>query len=311
MRSLGWRALNQVSAEDFQRWRAAQNKAPKTLNEYLDAISGLWNWLRQRSTTFPDSPFRGVKRCETRGKEKRVRRAFTVGELKRLLAVAGEGRAVYLMAATTGIRRAELEGLTWSDLALDASIPYVLVRASTSKNKKDKALPLHVDIISALQKVRSAKSGASDLVFEGRHFPKMRRFKSDLCAAGIEYIDASGRRADFHALRHTFATYLNAQGVSPCAAMELMRHSEMRLTTKVYTDANLLGLAEAIKRLPQLSESAPVDAPDFGPSRDLTEQGGTRVHVGSNAQTIDYERRRVNQGHSGTNSENAEMAPAV
>src|SRR5439155_3293060 len=151
MRSLGWRALNQVSAEDFQRWRAAQSKAPKTLNEYLDAISGLWNWLRQRSATFPENPFRGVKRCETRGKEERVRRAFTVEELKRLLAVAREGRAVYLMAATTGIRRAELEALTWSDLALDVPIPYVLVRASTSKNKNDKALPLHADTISALQ----------------------------------------------------------------------------------------------------------------------------------------------------------------
>ena len=149
------------------------------------------------------------------------------------------------MAASTGIRRAELEALTWNDVALDAPIPYVLVRASTSKNKKSKALPLHADTISALQELRSAESAASDLVFEGRHFPRMWRFKSDLRAAGIEYIDACGRRADFHALRHTFATYLNAQGVSPCAAMELMRHSEMRLTTKVYTDTNLLGLAEA------------------------------------------------------------------
>src|SRR5438552_6007520 len=124
----------------------------------------------------------------------------------------------------------------------------------------------------------------------------MRRFKSDLRAVDIEYIDARGRRADFHALRHTFATYLNAQGVSPCAAMELMRHSEMRLTTKVYTDTNLLGLAEAIKRLPQLGESAPASAPDFGPRRDLMEQCGTRVDVRSDAQTIDYERLRADEG---------------
>src|SRR5437899_556692 len=115
----------------------------------------------------------------------------------------------------------------------------------------------------------------------------MWRFKSDLRAAGIEYIDSSGRRADFHALCHTFATYLNAQGVSPCAAMELMRHSEMRLTTKVYTDTNLLGLAEAIKRLPQLSESAPVDAPDFGRSRDWTEHRVKRADGSSYAHTTD------------------------
>ena len=54
-----------------------------------------------------------------------------------------------------------------------------------------------------------------------------------------------------------------------------------------------------------------MDAPDFGPARDLTGQGGTRAHVSSNAQTIDYERLRANQGHLETNFEKTELAPAV
>ena len=46
-------------------------------------------------------------------------------------------------------------------------------------------------------------------------------------AGGIPYEDELGRRVDFHALRYTFATMLNRSGVTPRAAMELMRHSDM------------------------------------------------------------------------------------
>jgi integrase len=38
--------------------------------------------------------------------------------------------------------------------------------------------------------------------------------------------------ATFHALRHTFGTAPSRAGVTPRTAMELMRHSDIRLTTK-------------------------------------------------------------------------------
>ncbi len=41
------------------------------------------------------------------------------------------------------------------------------------------------------------------------------------------------------------------------------------------------------------------------------EHRGTRVDVTSDAQTIDYERPRSGQGHSGTKSANIDLAPAV
>jgi integrase len=43
---------------------------------------------------------------------------------------------------------------------------------------------------------------------------------------------------DLHAMRTTFGTLLSASGVSPCVAMELMRHNDLKLTMKVYTDAS-------------------------------------------------------------------------
>jgi hypothetical protein len=76
-------------------------------------------------------------------------------------------------------------------------------------------------------------------------------YQSHLKAAGIAYDkDAQGRHVDFHSLRHTLATNLARGGVAPRVAMEMMRHSEMRLTMSTYTDAALLPMADALDRLP-------------------------------------------------------------
>jgi len=51
------------------------------------------------------------------------------------------------------------------------------------------------------------------------------------------------------------ATNLGRVGVSIRTAMDVMRHSDARLTTKTYTDATLLPTAEAVERLPRWSEA--------------------------------------------------------
>ena len=74
--------------------------------------------------------------------------------------------------------------------------------------------------------------------------------------AKIEFLNAKGEHADFHALRKTFATNLTLAGTSQRITMELMRHSDMRLTAKTYTDAGLLPIGEAVLSLPSISGSA-------------------------------------------------------
>ncbi len=48
---------------------------------------------------------------------------------------------------------------------------------------------------------------------------------------------------------------LPEQALHPRVAMEIMRHSDMRLTAKTYTDAGLLPVADAVLKLPYLSKS--------------------------------------------------------
>jgi integrase len=67
-------------------------------------------------------------------------------------------------------------------------------------------------------------------------------------------MDASGRRLDFHALRATFCTLLALARVPLNEAMHLMRHSDPKLTMKVYTDAAQLDLSTALSALPSVPQ---------------------------------------------------------
>ena len=42
-RECSWTHVRDITPDKFMSWRARQNKAAKTLNEYLDAVSALWN----------------------------------------------------------------------------------------------------------------------------------------------------------------------------------------------------------------------------------------------------------------------------
>jgi integrase len=75
-----------------------------------------------------------------------------------------------------------------------------------------------------------------------------------LKANGIAYQDEAGRYADFHALRYTWATFLQRHGIAQRFAMKLLRHGNINLTSKVYTDDSQLPIYEAIKALPRLVE---------------------------------------------------------
>ena len=78
--------------------------------------------------------------------------------------------------------------------------------------------------------------------------------RKDLKAASIPCIDESGRYADFHALRYTFNTWLQTNGVPPRIAQELMRHSDRRLTDQVYLDSSLLPLQESMRSIDGLGQ---------------------------------------------------------
>jgi integrase len=147
-----WATLSNVTSDSFLRWRARQQKAPKTLNEYLASMSSLLNWM-ERHERIEKNPLKRVQKVQTNGRQVRLRRAFTDDEMKRLLKIAGTRKVIYLMAIYTGLRRGELSKLLRTDLHLDAAQPFINVRASTTKNHKQAILALHPDLVPELKTV--------------------------------------------------------------------------------------------------------------------------------------------------------------
>lgn len=250
----GWKEAGRITPEAFDAWRAKGSLSAKTTNEYLTSTRTLLNWMVKRgSKGLSENPLNSLDMLPTAGVKIQPRRAFSPDELSRLVRLSGDRGVVYLVAAFTGLRRGELAQIRRSDLLLESAPPRIVARASTTKNGKQARMSLHPGVAEAVRALLGKRDiPASELVFADL-LPKMNAFRADLERAGIQYLDADGFRADFHALRHTFCTMLQAADVSERCAMELMRHSDRNLTNTVYTDTRLLPLDEAILKLPSLA----------------------------------------------------------
>jgi len=138
------------------------------------------------------------------------------------------------------------------------------IQSGTAKNKKRESVCLVPEIVEALTAYRPAGWSSSDPVFPNG-IPRASRLKVDAKRNGIAYRDEQGRYADFHALRYTWATFLQRNGVAQRFAMKLMRHSDIKLTAKVYTDETQLPIYDSIKNLPRLGVCTQIRAQILGP----------------------------------------------
>jgi integrase len=245
-----WTVPAHVTADSFATWRNREKAAVRTLNHYLQGMVSFLNWM-ERAGRIKANPLRHVGKVDERGKPKRVRRAFTDEELAKLVQGSGTRGIIYYTAARTGLRQEELRQLTWGDVLLDAKVPHLIVRANVAKNKKEEPVQFMPEMVDLLREYRPVRSAQSDRVFLCG-IPRACRLRKDAEALGIPYQDERGRFADFHALRYTWGTFLQRCGISQQIAMRLMRHSDIKLTSRVYTDETQLPIYEAIKDLPRV-----------------------------------------------------------
>lgn len=247
-----WKHLSDVTAASFEEWRAIQRSGekpltPKTLNEYLGHLRTFFGWLEQRGMIVSNplktlKPLRVVKEDDER--------AFTMDELQALIRVVPEYRAcLYAFAAFTGLRRRELRSLQWNRINLDSCPARIELEPKKTKNRKGGCLPLHSVAKEALEKLKALSPDLSRPVFF-KGITLNARLRKDLALAGIAAVDSRGRELELHSFRRTFATMLNSAGVAPRVAMELMRHSDIRLTLGTYNDSVLLPLTDALHQLP-------------------------------------------------------------
>ena len=238
----------------------------RTRNHYLQAIHQFTRWLRDERRT-PDDPLAGMK-AETVDDEQ-VAAIFDPDELRTLLDSTEAGpvlrrmtgldrRVLYELAASTGFRSKECRTLTWGDVDLSSDPPTATVTAKRAKNRRRHDQPLTASLAALLTRYKAARGNVdrSDTVLP--YMPDKTRIarmlRADMAAAGIDENDGADRPRNFHSLRHSFGTNLARAGVNPQDAMELMRHSDVNLTLKLYTHVTIRDRAAAISKLPDLSK---------------------------------------------------------
>ncbi|MDA8378225.1 MAG: site-specific integrase [Planctomycetia bacterium] len=169
------------------------------------------------------------------------RQALFEPQVASLLVTAPEPNcSIYRMALLTGLRRDELRELRWRNLFLDVENPYIKLIAEHPKNRKADILPLHTDLVAMLKTLMPGHPDTK--VFTA--IPGMKRFRTDLKRAGIPVDDFC-----FHRLRHTYCTMLVKSGCRMKEAQQLMRHSTIELTAKIYTHLGMTDIAGALDKL--------------------------------------------------------------
>jgi integrase len=261
MKHRRWKFAGNVTADSFIAWRNQKKAAARTLNHFLQGMISFLNWM-ERAGRIKSNPLKFVGKVDERGQKKRVRRAFTDEELRKVIEGSGPRGIIYFTAARTGLRQEELRQLQWGDVRLEAQIPQIIVRTETAKNKKQEPVCLVPEIVEALKVHRPAHWSLLDSVFPNG-IPRASRLRVDAERVGVAYQDEQGRYADFHALRYTWATFLRKHGIADNFAREQMRHQTVRQTDG-YTDVSQLPIYDAIKNLPRLGVCTQIRAQILG-----------------------------------------------
>lgn len=249
----------------------------RSLNFARSIAVAFVQWLVKTSKA-ESNPLRVVHTQDESRDRRRVRRPLTDDELSRLLSVArAHGReAWYLAAALAGLRKGDLQRLTWSDV--DFTDNTLTIREG--KAKRIDTLPMHPQLAEALRQ----RLQSDPAIGPARVFPETvtdRTRQKDFLRAGLarEVVvkdtdgepmligkgsrqrpklrivceDEDGRVIDLHALRTTLGTQLARAGVAPQIAQRIMRHSDYRTTQAHYTVLGLTDTAGAINALPDIA----------------------------------------------------------
>jgi integrase len=238
----------------------------KTSNLYLSGMKAFCNWL-VRDGRMAANPIVHLKGLDPQNDQRHARRYLDEKELGSVIGAAtksavefrglnGTDRAmIYRLACTSGFRANELASLCPKDFAQDE--PIVILSSNYTKNKKPAEQPLPAEVADLLRGYLAGRP-ANKPVWPGTWYEvAVDMLRIDLDAAGIPYVIEGGEGplfADFHSLRHSYVAILDKSGATLKEAMQLARHSDPKLTMKIYGKARRHDLARAADRLPSFGE---------------------------------------------------------
>jgi integrase len=165
---------------------------------------------------------------------------------------------------TIGARYGEAILLDWGHVDLDRGL--LTFRAVDTKSGQERVVPLGQRLVLSLlalravhEKILGRTPTATDKVFlspEGQPWARAstninRILRRILGAAGIDRVDADGRKIDLHALRGSAASRMVRAKVPVPVTARILGHTDARTTLKHYVHVEVDDMREAIDSLPR------------------------------------------------------------
>lgn len=158
-------------------------------------LRGFVTWCVERKALASD-PLRGLRDFDTTVTPENYRRALTLEEVAKLLAVTPEPRRMlYRLALVTGFRSGEIRSLRVGDL--DSLKRTVTLRSANAKDRRDAVATLPADMAEALAGLVAGRSPEAVIFPDLYPAHAARRLEQDLNAAGIPRRTFGGK-VDFH-----------------------------------------------------------------------------------------------------------------
>jgi integrase len=290
--------LGQCTA--WVEWVKKSGRAPNTVRNIVQGLRGFLvdvrgkGWVRLRENLLLDPFIRkmvaGAEPLAGRNTIIHLRKE----QARQLLLCASVDipalrRIRTLLAVATGCRAAELAALRWEDVDLEAPVPTVRVfqqfkghnrvrqpQFKEPKKKSHRILPLHPTAAMALRWWKEtgwathvgrapAPPDAVLANFRGEHSMSKwcDTFREDLETAGIPTVFDGKHPLTFHALRRTFMSLLEGEGVSRDLIGALAGHAGKTVSDRHYIAKNVERFYEVVKHLP-LPEKLPWLPSDLG-----------------------------------------------
>jgi integrase len=255
-----------LKAEDVERYRdhLQDQVAPATVNTHLKVLRvGLERAVKQG--IFDRNPARLVDNLDT--SDRHQRRAFTLPELKKLLAVCGDDwKTAVMFGIYTGLRLGDIQALTWANLDLQGK--ELTIR--TQKTGRVQILPLAKPLLGHVEALPVGDDPQAPLCpsFQGKTVSWLsNQFFEVMASAGLvqsrgdhqkkEGKTGRGTRRQlsdisFHALRHTATSLLKNAGVSDVVTRDIIGHESAAISNN-YTHIESETKRAALDKLPDVT----------------------------------------------------------
>jgi integrase len=241
-------SVTAVMVEDFIRDKLDEGKAAGTVANYLYTLSSTYNYgikaekIQKNPALLVDVKLKPNRRDATITHEQFL---AIYEEMKRPRTGARNFEVALqtLVGYYSGMRKGEIQGLTWDRLKLNTSTPHAILREQDTKTRTARKVPLVPEVVEALldHKGEAGRIGAVFTVKQNNG-----QFRRVCNAVGVS------DDIVFHSLRHTFISNCTYAGIDERYSEAIVGHQSSVHRTyqhyaieKLYEEA--LKLSEYLK----------------------------------------------------------------